>query len=46
MAISYPFLDEHVALTLTLMLEIVDHAYSEREIQKMEVQVLSVLKWV
>ena len=28
------------------MLEIVDHAYSEREIQKMEVQVLSVLKWV
>ena len=44
MAISYPFLDEHVALTL--MFEIVDHAYSEREIQKMEVQVLSVLKWV
>ena len=24
--------------------EIVDHAYTEREIQKMEVQVLSVLK--
>ena len=29
-----------------MMSEILDHAYSEREIQKMEVQVLSVLKWV
>ena len=42
----YLFLTEHVAWILTVMVEIADHAYSEREIQKMEVQVLSVLKWV